>query len=257
MDGAAAIVVGMKKGLLQLKANIKYSTSDDDDYLSSWGANETSDCCRWEGIVCSNNTRRVIELSISAKEEQLSNGIYTGNILRNWLFNASLFVPFKYLKALLLPGHFLAGWVKNEGFEKLRRLRKLEVLDLSGNRFNHSIFEPISQLSSLKSLNLSFHRIRFRRMRFWLRNSIDQGEGVRHLSIPWFDHGRLLENTGREGIDYQEAFSLIVKMKTVRTVLAAAARKHWCVQQMDVYNIFLNGDLYDEVYMDCNAPSFS
>ncbi|KAM3201404.1 receptor-like protein 14 [Capsicum annuum] len=162
MDGAAAIVVGMKKGLLQLKANIKYSTSDDDDYLSSWGANETSDCCRWEGIVCSNNTRRVIELSISAKEEQLSNGIYTGNILRNWLFNASLFVPFKYLKALLLPGHFLAGWVKNEGFEKLRRLRKLEVLDLSGNRFNHSIFEPISQLSSLKSLNLSFHRIRFR-----------------------------------------------------------------------------------------------
>ncbi|PHT64702.1 hypothetical protein T459_29127 [Capsicum annuum] len=102
-----------RTALLQLKANIKYSTSDD-DYLSSWGANETSDCCRWEGIVCSNTTRRVIELSIIAKEEQLSNG-----------------------------------------FEKLRRLRKLEVLDLSGNSFNHSIFEPISQLSSLKSLNLS------------------------------------------------------------------------------------------------------
>ncbi|PHT99699.1 hypothetical protein BC332_29487 [Capsicum chinense] len=137
-----------RTALLQLKANIKYSTSDD-DYLSSWGANETSDCCRWEGIVCSNTTRRVLELSIIAKEEQLSNGIYTGDILSNWLFNASSFVPFKNLKALL------AGWVKNEGFEKLRRLRKLEVLDLSGNSFNHSIFEPISQLSSLKSLNLS------------------------------------------------------------------------------------------------------
>ncbi|KAM3327890.1 receptor-like protein 14 [Capsicum galapagoense] len=199
MDGAAAIVVGMKKGLLQLKANIKYSTSDDDDYLSSWGANETSDCCRWEGIVCSNNTRRVIELSIIAKEEQLSNGTYTGNILRNWLFNASLFVPFKYLKALLLPGHFLAGWVKNEGFEKLRRLRKLEVLDLSGNRFNHSIFQPISQLSSLKSLDLSFHRIRFRRMvrtqQNWIRFQHMRLSGLDKLEIIDLSYNNLcLEN---------------------------------------------------------------
>ncbi|KAM3283257.1 hypothetical protein P3S67_026902 [Capsicum chacoense] len=147
-----------RTALLQLKANIKYSTSND-DYLSSWGANETSDCCKWEGIVCSNNTRRVIELSIIAKEEKLSNGTYTGDILRNWLFNASLFVPFKSLKALLLPGHSLAGWVKNEGFEKLRRLRKLEVLNLSRNNFNRSIFESISQLSSLKSLYLAENNI--------------------------------------------------------------------------------------------------
>ncbi|PHT99693.1 hypothetical protein BC332_29481 [Capsicum chinense] len=149
--------------VLWLKANIKYSTSD--DYLSSWGANETTNCCGWEGIVCSNTTRRVIELSFGVKkisqEEQLStlNGTYTDNILRNWLFNASLFVPFKNLKALLLPGHSLAGWVKNEGFEKLRRLRKLEVLDLTGNNFNRSILESVSQLSSLKSLNLSHNQI--------------------------------------------------------------------------------------------------
>ncbi|KAM3327878.1 receptor-like protein 15 isoform X1 [Capsicum galapagoense] len=146
-----------RTALLQLKANIKYSIGN--DYLSSWGANETSDCCRWEGIVCSNITRRVIELSIIAKEEQLSNGTYTDDILRNWLFNASLFVPFKSLKALLLPGHSLAGWVKNEGFEKLRRLRKLEVLNLSRNNFNRSIFESISQLSSLKSLYLAENNI--------------------------------------------------------------------------------------------------
>ncbi|PHT27630.1 hypothetical protein CQW23_32760 [Capsicum baccatum] len=152
-----------RTALLQLKENIKYSIGN--DYLSSWGANETSDCCQWEGIVCSNTTRRVIELSIAAKEisqeEQLStlNGTYTDDILRNWLFNASLFVPFKNLKALLLPGHSLAGWVKNEGFEKLRRLRKLEVLDLSGNSFNRSIFESLSQLPSLKSLNLSQNQI--------------------------------------------------------------------------------------------------
>ncbi|PHT26051.1 hypothetical protein CQW23_34329 [Capsicum baccatum] len=146
-----------RTALLQLKPNIKYSRGD--DYLPSWGANETLDCCRWEGIVCSNTTRRVIELSIIAKEEQLSDGTYTGDRLRNWLFNASLFVRFKSLKPLLLPGHSLAGWVKNEGFEKLRRLRKLEVLNLSWNNFYRSIFDSISQLSSLKSLYLAENNI--------------------------------------------------------------------------------------------------
>ncbi|KAF3664715.1 putative (-)-camphene/tricyclene synthase, chloroplastic-like [Capsicum annuum] len=32
--------------------------------------------------------------------------------------------------------------------------------------------------------------------RFRLRNSVDRGEGVRHPSIPWFDHGRLVEHIG-------------------------------------------------------------
>ncbi|MCD7456969.1 hypothetical protein HAX54_033736 [Datura stramonium] len=115
------------------------------DYLSSWAANETSDCCQWEGIVCSNTTRRVTELSINSREYSLE----------NWLFNASLFIPFKDLKALLLPYNSLVGWAKNEGFEKLRQLRKLESLDLSWNRLNDSIFESLSWLSSLKSLNLA------------------------------------------------------------------------------------------------------
>ncbi|PHT78412.1 hypothetical protein T459_16464 [Capsicum annuum] len=68
-----------RTALMQLKAYIKYSISDD-DHLSSWGANETSDCCQWEGIVCSNTTRRVIELSVSTLY-----GTYTDDSLKNWL----------------------------------------------------------------------------------------------------------------------------------------------------------------------------
>lgn len=53
-----------------------------------------------------------------------------------------------------------------------------------------------------------------------------------------------------EGIDYQEIFLPIVKMVTVRTILAVAAARKWHIHQMDVYNSFLPGDLHDEIYMD-------
>ncbi|XP_016499270.1 cuscuta receptor 1-like isoform X2 [Nicotiana tabacum] len=181
-----------RTALLQLKENINYTGGS---YLPSWVANETSDCCQWEGIVCSNTTRRVGELAITVKkisqEEQLrTNGTNTDDMLKNWLFNASLFIPFKNLKALLLPGHSLAGWAKNEGFEKLRQLGKLEILDLSGNQFNRSIFQSLSQLSSLKSLNLS-------------HNNIGSGSDI------WFTHNKIGSGSERlSGLDKLEILDL-------------------------------------------------
>ncbi|XP_070031474.1 cuscuta receptor 1-like isoform X2 [Nicotiana tomentosiformis] len=146
--------------LLKLKENINYTNGA---YFSTWVANETSNCCQWEGIICSNSSRKVTELSISVKtfiKKDIS-GIESLNTdnWRNWHFNASLFLPFKNLKALLLRGHSIANWIENEGFEKLKQLTKLEKLDLAGNNFNRSIFPSLSQLTSLKSLNLGRNNI--------------------------------------------------------------------------------------------------
>ena len=38
-------------------------------------------------------------------------------------------------------------------------------------------------------------------------------------------------------------------MATMRSVVSIAAANHWTLHQVDVYNAFLQGDLYKEVHM--------
>nr|XP_019704674.1 uncharacterized protein LOC109505607 [Elaeis guineensis] len=51
------------------------------------------------------------------------------------------------------------------------------------------------------------------------------------------------------GIDYEEIFTPITHMISVRTLLTVAAAKQWFLHQLDVKNTFLHGDLSEEVYM--------
>ena len=51
------------------------------------------------------------------------------------------------------------------------------------------------------------------------------------------------------GIDYDETFSLVVMLKSVRIMLALAAYFNWEIWQMDVKTAFLNGSLTEDVYM--------
>ena len=53
----------------------------------------------------------------------------------------------------------------------------------------------------------------------------------------------------REGIDFKETFSPVSTKDSLRIIMAIVAHFDLELKQMDVKTVFLNGDLYEDVYM--------
>jgi hypothetical protein len=50
-------------------------------------------------------------------------------------------------------------------------------------------------------------------------------------------------------MDFDETFSPVVKMTSIRTILGLVAVEEFYLEQLDVKTTFLHGDLEEEIYM--------
>ncbi|GKC25490.1 putative ribonuclease H-like domain-containing protein [Tanacetum coccineum] len=66
---------------------------------------------------------------------------------------------------------------------------------------------------------------------------------------------RAIGYTQEEGIDYDEVFASVARIKAIRLFLAYALFKDFVVYQMDVKSAFLYGKIKEEVYV-CQPPGF-
>lgn len=53
----------------------------------------------------------------------------------------------------------------------------------------------------------------------------------------------------RYGVDFEEVFAPVARIKTVRVIIALAATNGWEIHHLDVKTAFLHGDLIEEVYV--------
>jgi hypothetical protein len=51
-----------------------------------------------------------------------------------------------------------------------------------------------------------------------------------------------------QGRDYDETFAHVAHMTTIHTLLIVSSVQEWSISQLDVKNIFLNGEMHEDVY---------
>ncbi|CAH8334646.1 unnamed protein product [Eruca vesicaria subsp. sativa] len=146
LHGYESCVEKDRNGLLELK-NYLISQSiegESNSVLPTWSNDTKSDCCLWEGLKCSGTSKRVTEIAFGGLK-----------LRENTLLNLSLLHPFEDVQSLNLSSNQYNGLFDDvEGYNSLRKLTKLEILDLTSNEFNNSIFPFLNAATSLTTLFL-------------------------------------------------------------------------------------------------------
>ncbi|KAG5629279.1 hypothetical protein H5410_000996 [Solanum commersonii] len=148
---------------------LKKEAYDPSDTLSSWVVGK--DCCEWEGIVCNNLTRHVIELSIygvwfKSKYLRINNLEWLTSLssLENleiesvdlskaneWLQVINMLPSLVDLRLYNCSLHHITPLLDHHNFSSLKSL------DLSGNHnLNSSVLKWVFYLPNLVSLDLSY-----------------------------------------------------------------------------------------------------
>ncbi|GJV59313.1 putative ribonuclease H-like domain-containing protein [Tanacetum coccineum] len=133
-----------------------------------------------------------------------------------------------------------------------------------------AMFSSVQQRTNHKDLRncLCMFLITRRAQEVW--TLMDLPNGKRAIGTKWVyrnkkdERGIMIKNKARlvaqgytqeEGIDYDEVFAPVARIKAIRLFLSYASFKDFVVYQMDVKNAFLYGKIEEEVYV-CQPPGF-
>ena len=79
----------------------------------------------------------------------------------------------------------------------------------------------------------------------WVYRIKEEGEGRQRYKARLVVKGF----AQKKGIDYDEIFSPVVKMTSIRAILSLVATENLFLEQLDVKTAFLHGDLEEDIYM--------
>jgi hypothetical protein len=54
----------------------------------------------------------------------------------------------------------------------------------------------------------------------------------------------------QHGVDYTEVFAHVVRIDTIRMIIALAAQRSWLIYQLDVKSAFMHGDLSEDLFIE-------
>ncbi|KAI3897732.1 hypothetical protein MKW92_043859 [Papaver armeniacum] len=190
--------------------DFKFSLKDPANRLSSWlDDNKYRNCCDWQGVGCSSDSSHVI--SINLRNTDLET-FYNVNEYRidSYLYDVPLpntALQGKFSSSFVNISHLEYVDLAFNNFEESKipflfsALTKLVHLDLSHSNFSAPVSTPLTNLSSLRYLDLSCGFIAI------VRHSVSTTSCLELSSIKWLRGSVNLKVLRLRGIDLHEAAS--------------------------------------------------
>ncbi|WVZ16089.1 hypothetical protein V8G54_009071 [Vigna mungo] len=198
-------------------------------YQSGWGAQNISEYCKWNGIVC-NEAQSVIEISTK-------NNFYIPSTQAHIQhFNVAAFPD---LISLELSGSGLKGNIPSE----ISSLKKLVHLDLSSNCLQGELPSSLSSLNQLQTLNISNN---------FLTGEIPSTlQHLIHLKVLDLSHNKISGVIPKGISALTELTSVQLSWNQITGSIPAGIGQILRLQSLDISNNHLKGPIPDDVLNHC------
>nr|GEV10432.1 hypothetical protein [Tanacetum cinerariifolium] len=232
-----------------------------------------------EVILPSSNTQSIpINMIPNGDEASTSHNVFNERLEDAYFDASTLFHDPSNVHTFYQPYPHEKKWTKDHPLHKIIGNPKSSVRT-RGQLANSCLFscllsfvEPANVAEALRDADwvsaMQEELNQFARLKVW--RFVPQPEGKSVIKTKWIfknkkdESSLVIQNKARlvavgysqqEGIDYDETFPPVARIKAIRLFLAYAAHKDFTVFQMDVKTAFLNGIIKEEMYVG-QPPGF-